>query len=411
MQRRAVITGIGVVAPNALGKDEFCQAIREGRSGIGPITLFDVSEFASRIGGQVKEFDTTPFLSKKEARRMDRFTLFGVIASDLAVKDSGLDMEQENGDRIGVIIGSGIGGIGTFETQHDVLKTRGPSRVSPFMVPMMIGDMAAGQVSIRFNARGPNLDITTACASGTHSIGEAFHKIRHGQADVFIAGGAEACISPLGLAGFSSMKALSFRNDDPLHASRPFDRERDGFVIAEGAGILIVEEYERAKRRGAHIYAEVVGYGATADAHHMTAPAPGGEGAARSMAMALADAGIAPDEVDYINAHGTSTPLNDKLETMAIKTVLGAAANKVKISSTKSMTGHLLGAAGPVESAGCMLMMEQGFIHPTINYEHPDPECDLDYVPNTAIEHPVKVVLKNSFGFGGHNASLVFKKI
>ncbi len=411
MQRRAVITGIGVVAPNALGKDEFCQAIREGRSGIGPITLFDVSEFASRIGGQVKEFDTTPYLSKKEARRMDRFTLFGVIAADMAVEDSGLDMEQENRDRIGVIIGSGIGGIGTFEAQHDVLKTRGPGRVSPFMVPMMIGDMAAGQVSIRFNARGPNLDITTACASGTHSIGEAFHKIRHGQADVFIAGGAEACISPLGLAGFSSMKALSFRNDDPLHASRPFDRERDGFVIAEGAGILIVEEYEHAKRRGAHIYAEVVGYGATADAHHMTAPAPGGEGAARSMAMALDDAGIAPDEVDYINAHGTSTPLNDKLETMAIKTVLGAAAHKVKISSTKSMTGHLLGAAGPVESAGCMLMMEQGFIHPTINYEHPDPECDLDYVPNTAIEYPVKVVLKNSFGFGGHNASLVFRKI
>jgi len=411
VQRRAVITGIGVVAPNALGKDEFCQAIREGRSGIGPITLFDVSEFASRIGGQVKEFDTTPYLSKKEARRMDRFTLFGVIAADMAVEDSGLDMEQENRDRIGVIIGSGIGGIGTFEAQHDVLKTRGPGRVSPFMVPMMIGDMAAGQVSIRFNARGPNLDITTACASGTHSIGEAFHKIRHGQADVFIAGGAEACISPLGLAGFSSMKALSFRNDDPLHASRPFDRERDGFVIAEGAGILIVEEYEHAKRRGAHIYAEVVGYGATADAHHMTAPAPGGEGAARSMAMALDDAGIAPDEVDYINAHGTSTPLNDKLETMAIKTVLGAAAHKVKISSTKSMTGHLLGAAGPVESAGCMLMMEQGFIHPTINYEHPDPECDLDYVPNTAIEYPVKVVLKNSFGFGGHNASLVFRKI
>ncbi len=411
MPLRAVVTGIGVIAPNGIGKDAFYQAIREGKSGIGPVTAFDASEHSARICGAIDEFDMTPYISRKEARRMDRFTQFAVIAADMAVQDAGLDMEREKSDRVGVIIGTGIGGISTFETQHKKLLDRGPSKVSPFLVPMMIGDMAAGMVSIKFKAKGPNMDITTACASGTHSIGEAFHKIRAGIADVFLAGGSEAPITPLTLAGFSTMKALSFRNDDPMRASRPFDLERDGFVMSEGAAILVVEEYEHAKKRGAHIYAEIIGYGATADAHHMTAPAPDANGMARAMNMALTESGIDTGELDYINAHGTSTPLNDKLETMAIKNVLGDVARKVKISSTKSMVGHVLGAAGSVESVAAMLMMKHGFIHPTINYENPDPECDLDYVPNTAIEYPVKVVLKNSFGFGGHNASLVYRKV
>ena len=406
-----MVTGVGVIAPNALGKEAFNQAIQDGKNGLGLLQKFDTSEHSCHIGGEIAEFDTTPYFSRKEGRRMDRFTQFAVVTAKMAMEDSGLDLDQENRERIGVIIGTGIGGISTFEAQHSKLLDRGPGKVSPFLVPMMIGDMAAGMVSITFNAKGPNMDITTACASGTHSIGESFRKIKYGEADIMVAGGAEAPITPLTLAGFSTMKALSFRNDDPEHASRPFDLNRDGFVMSEGAGMLILEDFEHARARGAHIYAEVIGYGGTADAHHMTAPSPGGEGAGRSMALALKEAGVNPSDVDYINAHGTSTPLNDKLETLAIKSVFGDAARQVKISSTKSMVGHMLGAAGPLESVACMLMMEGGFVHPTINYQTPDPECDLYYVPNTAIEHQITIVLKNSFGFGGHNASLVFRKI
>lgn len=409
MKNRVVVTGIGVISPVGNDKDTFWRNLTNGISGIGPITRFDVSGFTTRIAGEVKDFEPTAYIDRKEARRMDRYTQYAVAAAHMAVEDAGLTRETVGGPHTGVILGSGIGGVETMEDQKKVLMERGPGRVSPFLVPMMISNMAAGQVSIAFGALGPNETIVTACASGTNAIGDAFKVIQRGDADMMIAGGSEAPLTPLSLAGFCSMKALSTRNEEPEKASRPFDGERDGFVMAEGAAILILESLEHAKKRGARIYAEIIGYGATADGHHITAPAPEGEGAARAMAAALSDAGVKPEEVDYINAHGTSTELNDLGETQGIHRVFGPAAKKVAVSSTKSMTGHLLGAAGAIEAAVCVLSIDHGLIPPTINLEHPDPKCDLDYVPHTARRTEVKVAMSNSLGFGGHNATIVFR--
>ncbi len=408
--KRVVITGIGVISPIGTGKDRFWEALMEGRSGVGPIQGFDSCGFDTRIAAEVPDFSAEDYIERKEARHMDRFTQFAVAAAKLAITDAGLDISAEDRDRIGVMVGSGIGGIRTFEDQVRVLHERGPGRVSPFFVPMMIADMAAGQISIMTGARGPNQTIISACATGTHSIGDAFRIIQRGEADVMIAGGSEAAVTPMAVAGFSASKALSTRNDCPKEASRPFDLDRDGFVIGEGSGILVLESEEHAASRGARVYAELVGYGSTSDAYHITQPAPDGDGAARAMAKALVDADVTPAEVDYINAHGTSTKLNDAIETRAIKRVFGEeAARKVAISSTKSMTGHLLGAAGGVEAVVVSLAIEKGWIPPTINYRTPDPECDLDYVPNTPRRRDVRVAMSNSFGFGGHNAVLVFK--
>lgn len=411
MERRVVITGLGVVSPVGIGKEPFWESLVNGISGVDKISLFDIEGHQVTIAAEVKNFDSSAWVDPKEAKRMDRYTQFAMVATSMAMEDAGLEISEEMSEMTGVIIGSGIGGISTFEAEFDKYIERGPKRVSPLLVPMMIGDMAAGLVAIRYNAKGPNMCIVSACASGAHSIGEAYETIRRGDSDVIIAGAAEAPITRLTVAGFASMKALSFRNDDPKAASRPFDNDRDGFVIGEGAGIVILEEYEHARKRGAKIYAELAGYGATADAYHMTAPAPEGEGAQRAMKIALRKAGLAPDQIDYINAHGTSTPLNDKYESAAMRHVFGSYAKSLAVSSTKSVTGHLLGAAGPIECVAAALTIERCIIPPTMNYTTPDPDCDLDYVPNTARKAIVRTAMSNSFGFGGHNASLLLKKI
>ncbi len=408
-RRRVVITGIGAITPLGLSAEEFWKGCLEGRSGISRITHFDPEGFGSQIAAEVKGFDPQNFMDRRDARKMDRFTQFAVAASEMAIKDAEIDFGKEDLTRIGVLIGSGIGGIETFEVQHSVLIEKGPSRVSPFFVPMMIVDMAPGVVSMRYGLKGPNFASVSACASASHAIGTALRILQLGEADVMLAGGAEAAVTPMTVAGFSSMKALSTRNDDPPRASRPFDKDRDGFVIGEGAAMFVLETLEHALERGARVYAELAGYGMSADAYHMTAPAPDGDGARRSMLAAIEDAKVQPEEVSYINAHGTSTPHNDRLETVAIKALFGERAYKIPVSSTKSMIGHLLGAAGAVELVACLLSIRDGKIHPTINLETPDPECDLDYVPNTAREAQVDVVLSNSFGFGGHNATLVVR--
>lgn len=409
-KRRVVITGIGVISPIGTGKDKFFQSLKEGKCGIDYITRFDTTNFNSKIAAEVRNFDPCDYIDKKECRRMDKFTQYAVAASKMAFSDSGLDKNLVDSDMFGVCIGSGIGGMETLETQHDILREKGPGRVSPFMIPMLICNIASGNVSIALNAKGPNTTIVTACASGTNAIGEAMRIIERGDADIMVTGGTEASITPLSLAGFCSMKALSTRNDDPATASRPFDKNRDGFVMGEGSGMLIIEELEHAKLRGAKIYGEVIGYGATGDAYHITAPAPDAYGAFKAMEKAVKDAGIEPKEIDYINAHGTSTEMNDRLETAAIKKLFGEDAYKVAISSTKSMTGHLLGAAGAVEAIACLMTINDGVIPPTINYMTPDEECDLDYVPNKARKKEVKYAMSNSLGFGGHNATIILKK-
>lgn len=411
MKRRVAITGLGVVTPIGNNVQEFWESLIAGRSGIVQITRFDTSKFSTRIAGEVKNFDPTAYIDRKEVRRMDRYTHYALAAYKQALADSGLKIEGEMANRAGVIIASGIGGTETWEEQHRKFLEQGPDKVSPFFVPMMISDMAAGRVSMDCGAKGVNFATVSACASASHAIGEGYCSIAMGESDVVICGGAEAPITPLALAGFCALRALSTRNDEPEKASRPFDKDRDGFVMAEGAGIVILEEMEHAQARGAKIYCELAGYGATADAHHITAPAPGGEGAMRAMRRALATAGLTPDEVDYINAHGTSTDLNDKYETAAIKALLGERAHKVPISSTKSMTGHLLGAAGGIELVATVLCLKHGTIHPTINYTTPDPECDLDYVPNQPRRADIRVAISNSFGFGGHNACLAIRRM
>jgi 3-oxoacyl-[acyl-carrier-protein] synthase II len=410
MKRRVVVTGLGLITPLGCGIQQTWEGICKGTSGIDRITSFDASEYPVQIAAEVKDFDPEDFIERKEIKKMDVFIQYALGAGTMAVQDARLTINEDNADRIGVIVGAGIGGINTIERYHSVLLENGHRRISPFFIPMLITNLAAGQISMRFGARGPNSCVTTACAAGTHAIGDAFKIIQRGDAEAMIAGGSEAAISPLTIAGFANMRALSTRNEAPQKASRPFDLERDGFVIAEGAGILVLEELQSALKRGAHIYAEVVGYGMTADAYHMTAPDPEGRGVINCMRMALRDAGIPPEDVDYINAHGTSTPYNDKHETMAIKQVFTEHASKVAVSSTKSMTGHLLGAAGGVEAAFCALALLEGIIPPTINYEIPDSECDLDYVPNYARPAEVNIALSNSFGFGGTNACIVLKK-
>ncbi len=408
-ERRVVITGIGVITPVGKGKDEFWGNLIDGKSGIGEITRFDTTDFPAKIAGEVKDFDPGLYMDKKEAKRMDRFSQYAVAATKLAFEDAGLDKETINPFRSGAVIGSGIGGIDTFEEQHKTLLEKGVKRVSPFMIPMMIVNMASAQVAINFNLKGPNFSTVTACAAGTNALGEAFRTIKVGAADIMVAGGTEASITPISVAGFCSMRALSTRNDDPQGASRPFSADRDGFVMAEGSGVLILESLEHALERGANIYAEFVGYGATCDASHITAPAENGEGGARAMQAAIDEAGIKPEEVDYINAHGTSTDLNDKFETMGIKTVFGEKPGLV-VSSTKSMTGHLLGAAGGIEAAVIALAIKNGVVPPTINLEEASPECDLDYVPNVKRDMKDRVALSNSLGFGGHNATVAFKE-
>ncbi|HQD79060.1 MAG TPA: beta-ketoacyl-ACP synthase II [Bacillota bacterium] len=407
LQRRVVITGLGAVTPLGLNVEEFWANVIAGKSGVGLITRFDTTDFNVKIAAEVKGFDPENYLDKKEARRTDRFVQFALAAAKMAVDDASLTIDESNCEDVGVYIGSGVGGISTVEEQARTLFEKGPSRVSPFMVPMMISDMAAGQVSIMLGAKGPNEATVTACASSAHAIGNAFNAIRYGRAEVMITGGSEAAITPLSIAGFQSARALSTRNDEPEKASRPFDLNRDGFVMGEGAGILILEELEHAKRRGAKIYAELVGFGSTGDAYHITSPAPEGEGAKRAIIRALKDAGLQPDEVQYVNAHGTSTYYNDLYETKAIKAVFG---DRIAVSSTKSMTGHLLGAAGAIEAIITALTLEHQIIPPTINYETPDPECDLDYVPNRARESKIDAAITNSFGFGGHNAVLVLRR-
>ena len=406
-----VITGLGVISPVGNSKEESWVSLCEGKNGVGRITKFDASGFTSQLAGEVKDFDASRFISPKGQRRMDKFVQFAVGAAKMALEDSGIELERENRARIGVITGSGIGGLKVIEDQHKILLEKGPSRVSPFLIPMLIADMAPGQISILLGLTGPNLSISTACASASHALGDALMTLQQGRADVMLSGGTDACITPLGLGGFCSAKALSTRNDDPEHASRPFDLERDGFIMAEGAGILVLETLEHAAARGARVYCEIAGYGMTSDAYHMTAPDPEGKGATECIRLALEDARVSPRDVDYINAHGTSTKYNDKIETLSVKKVFGESAKTVAISSTKSMTGHLLGAAGGVEAAVCALAITKGIIPPTTNYQTHDPECDLDYVPNEARKKDVRVALSNSFGFGGHNAALVFKKI
>jgi 3-oxoacyl-[acyl-carrier-protein] synthase II len=408
MTRRVVITGLGAVTP--LGNDvpTTWSNVIAGRSGAGPITQFDASGYKTRFACEVKDFDVTPLVGKKEARRMDRFTQFAVSSAKQALDDSGVCVTPDTSWRMGVFIGTGIGGIGTLESEIRQMVVKGPDRISPFLVPMMLPDTAASQVAIQFGLRGPNMAVVTACASGNNAIGEAVDCIRRDAADVMLAGGADAAIIPIALGGFANMTAISSRNDAPERASRPFDKERDGFVVGEGAAVLILEELEHARARSAKIYGEVLGYGSSDDAYHVTAPEESGLGAAMAMREALKQAGLRPDQIDYINAHGTSTPLNDKSETAAIKTVFGETAYQVPISSTKSMTGHLLGAAGAVEAVVCAKVINEGIIPPTINHEQPDPECDLDYVPNTARQKRVNVVMSNSFGFGGHNAVVIF---
>ncbi len=409
--RRVVVTGVGVVSALGTGTEKNWSALMAGKSGIDRITRFDASDLPSQIAGEVKDFNPEDFIEKKEVKKMDAFIQYALAASEMAMQDSGLKITDENVDRVGVVVGAGLGGLPAIEKYHDALNTGGYKKVSPFFIPMLIINLAPGHISIRFGAKGPNISTVTACATGTHSIGDAYHMIKRGDADAMIAGGTEATITPLAIAGFNVMKALSTRNDDPTTASRPFEKNRDGFVMAEGAGIVILEEYESAKARGAKIYAEVAGYGLTGDAHHITSPGPDGEGAARCMKMALKNAGLNPEDVDYINAHGTSTHFNDLYETMAIKSVFGDHAKKLMVSSTKSMTGHPLGAAGGIEAVYSLLAIDRGEVPPTINYHEPDPECDLDYVPNQGRQAKVNVALSNSLGFGGTNGTLIFKKV
>jgi 3-oxoacyl-[acyl-carrier-protein] synthase II len=410
MTVRVVVTGIGLITPLGLDRQSTWDGLIAGRSGTDHISLFDAEGFVTRIAAEVDDFDAAALLGRKESRRLDRFAQFACAASVEALEDAGIDMTQEDPDRVGVLVGSGVGGIITITEQHQVLLNKGPKRVSPFLVPMMLGDMASGQVSMMIGAKGPNFSTVSACATGADSIGEALEMIRRGRADVIIAGGTEAAISPIGIAGFNSCMALSTRNDDPQGASRPFDTGRDGFVLGEGAGLLVLESLEHAEARGANVLAELVGYGASSDAHHVTQPHPEGEGAARAMKWAIQDADMAPEDVDYVNAHGTSTPMNDKFETIALKRMFGDHAYDLAISSTKSMTGHLLGAAGGIEAAFSVLSIKEGTVPPTINLEDPDPECDLNYTPNSAVKQSVDVAMSNVFGFGGHNASLLFKK-
>lgn len=408
--RRVVITGIGMVSPLGVGVERNWKALLAGENGIASITRFDASAFSSRIAGEVKNFEPLDFIEQKELRKMDPFIQFAIAAADLAVKDAEFKRDELEGDRTGVYVGSGIGGIGAIESQHEILLAKGPNRVSPFFLISSIINEAAGQISIRFRARGPNSATATACATSTHSLGDSYRLIARGDADVMIAGGAEAPVTPLGVAGFCAMRALSVRNDEPHRASRPFDAQRDGFVIGEGAGIILLEELGAALKRGAHIYAEIVGYGMSGDAYHVSAPSADGEGAFQSMKRALDDGRVDPQEIDYINAHGTSTPFNDKIETRAIKRLFGEGASKIGVNSTKSMTGHLLGAAGGFEAGATVLCLKDQVMPPTINYEHPDPECDLDYVPNKSRPSRIRFAMSNSFGFGGTNGTLVFKK-
>lgn len=408
--KRVVVTGIGAITPIGNNSKAFWENIKKGVCGVDTITRFDTEDFKCKIAAEVKDFDPADYIDKKEARRMDMYTQFALVAASEAVSNSGLDMENEDAWRIGVITGSGVGGIETTADQTQALLDKGPGRVSPFFVPMMISNMAAAQIAIKYGIRGVNYNVVSACASGTNALGEAFKKIQDGTCDVIVAGGAEASITPLSFAGFCNMKALSTRNDDPKTASRPFDKDRDGFVMGEGAGFMVLEELEHAINRGANIICEFAGYGATDDAYHITSPMPNGEGGAKAMEFALADAGISPDDVDYINAHGTSTKYNDSFETAAIKSVFGEHAKKLCVSSTKSMTGHLLGAAGGIEAIVCAKAIEEDFIPATINYTTPDEECDLDYVPNVGREEVVNYAISNSLGFGGHNATIVLKK-
>ncbi len=409
--RRVVVTGMGIVSPLGTELDVFWKNLLAGNCGIDRITSFDASMFDTQIAGEVKNFDPVPaFPSPKEVRRTDRFAQYGVYAAWQALKDSGLDLEKVDRDQVGVFVGSGIGGLTTVTEQHTILLQRGPGRLSPFMIPMLISNMASGLISMYHNLRGPNFATCSACATANHALGEAWRTIKMGDASVILAGGAEATVVPIGIGGFCAMRAMSTRNNDPKKASRPFDKERDGFVMGEGSGVLVLEELEHAKARGARIYAEIAGYGNTADAHHLTAPSPGGEGASRCMRQALRSGGLNPEDISYINAHGTSTPQGDIAETQAIKTVFGDHARKLAVSSTKGATGHMLGAAGACEMIVCVKSLHEDVIPPTINYEVPDPECDLDYVPNTARPAKVNAVVNNSFGFGGHNASISAKK-
>lgn len=408
--RRVAVTGLGILSPLGIGIAENWAAVSQGKSGIAPITRFDTSQFAAKIAGEVKNFNPQDYIDPKEIKKMDTFLHYSLAAGQMAVEDSGLVIDDNNAERVGVLVGSGLGGLATIEKYHSILLEKGPRKISPFFIPMLIVNLAPGHISMHFGCKGPNSSIVTACATGNHSIGAAFKIIQRGDADAMIAGGVEATITPLAVGGFCAMKALSTRNDEPERASRPFEKERDGFVMAEGAGLLVMEEMETARKRGAEILAEITGFACNADAHHITAPSPGGEGAARCMRLALKDASMNDTDLDYINAHGTSTQMNDLSETQGMKAVFKEHAKDVAISSTKSMTGHLLGAAGGVESVFSVLALKNGVIPPTINYETPDPECDLDYVPNQARERKIKTVMSNSFGFGGTNATLIFKK-
>jgi 3-oxoacyl-[acyl-carrier-protein] synthase II len=412
-ERRVVITGIGVLSPVGNDLESFWESLKAGRSGISRYTAFDSEKFDSKIAGEVRGFEPAPFYkTPKDVKRTDRYTQLAVAAGQMSLDDAGLDLAALDLDRAGVMIGSGVGGLATMEEQVTKMALKGPDRTSPFMIPMMISNMASGFISMEHGLRGPNMAIVTACATSNHCMGEAWRIIKFGDADVMLAGGSEACIVPVGIAGFCAMRALSTRNDEPERASRPFDRGRDGFVMGEGAGVIILEEYEHAKKRGARIYCELAGYGLTADAYHMSAPLPGGEGAARCMAMAMKHAKVNPGEVDYINAHGTSTPVGDVCETKAVKSAFGPhARDGLLVSSTKSMTGHLLGAAGAIEMAASVLTMRDGIVPPTINLDDPDPECDLDYVPHRAREKKVRIAISNSFGFGGHNSSVLIKAL
>ncbi len=410
-KNRVVITGLGAITPVGNDIPSFWKSLKEGRSGVGMLTSFDAAAFDSRVAAEIKDFDPAFYgMDHKEAKRTAKFVQYAVASAKQAIASSGLDLEKEDKNRIGVLIGSGIGSLYTIEEEHKVMLNKGPSRMSPFLIPMLIVNEASGFVGIRFGLKGPNLCVATACASGSHAIGDAFRILERGDADVMVSGGTESCIVPTAVGGFCALRALSKRNDDPSRASRPFDLERDGFIMAEGCGLVIMETLEHAKKRNAVIIAEMAGFGMTCDAYHITAPDPEGEGAGRAMSLALADASFNPEDIDYINAHGTSTKLNDKIETLSVKKAFGSHAKKVMVSSTKSMTGHLLGAAGGVEFVACCLALKEGVVPPTINYENPDPECDLDYVPNTARDFRVKACMSNSLGFGGHNASLVVKE-
>ena len=409
MKRRVVVTGVGMITPVGIDTETSWQGLIAGRSGIGPITQFEDKDIPTQIAGEVKGFDAATFIEPKEIKKMDRFIHLGIAASQMVMDDAKLAVTPANAERVGVMVGAGIGGLPAIERAYRSYMEKGYRRITPFFIPMSIINELSGHISMRYGAKGPNSCAVTACATGTHSIGDAFKIIQRGDADAMIAGGAESCICPLGVGGFNAIKALSTRNSEPERARRPFDADRDGFVMGEGSGLVVLEELESARKRGARIIAEVIGYGMSGDAYHITSPAPGGEGAARCMAMAIRDAGIAPAQVGYINAHGTSTKYGDELETMAIKTVFGDHAYKVPVSSTKSMTGHLLGAAGGVEAVISVLALDRGILPPTINLEHPDPECDLDYVPNTARKQQVEIAMSNSFGFGGTNATIVFR--